>query len=255
MSKHETVYDCPFCRSEGHLYYNVAKRVFYCFKCAKGGNAAMLEREGMTLKAGPDGLLSLRSDVMNKLGATIQQPPKGIEPEGACLDYLTERGVRGTSLELFKQTEKGILCLFPDEDYWQERRWSAFAPPRWVNPTEAPREPGDGVTYHLRTHYDSRRIVLVEGIFDAIAVAPYGNVAAMLSSNYHDNQLRGLYDKGYRNATVMFDRDVMTSKRIDVMGRVNNFFYKMSVFAYQDADPAVASIDTLMKLRTDEYAL
>ena len=251
MRNTEEVYDCPFCNSEGHLYYNIAKRVFYCFKCSKGGTAAMLERQGMTLRRQPDGMMGLNLDMMNKIGPAIQAPPKAQKPEGACYEYLRGRYVTEAQMPLFQQTVKGILCLFPDEDYWQERRWEQFSPPRWKNPTEAPRAPSDGVTYHLRGHYPAKLVVLVEGIFDAIAVAPYCNVAAMLSSNYHESQLQCLADKGYQKAILMFDKDVPTSKRIGLVSLTHQFFPIVNQFTYPEDDPGVASYATLQRL--EEY--
>jgi hypothetical protein len=255
MSRREVVLDCPFCHSENHLYYNIEKRVFFCFKCNTGGTKAQLVSGGGSPPNEQRARHILLDQNMVKVSRQMQEPPASHPMTDAETEYLVSRGVRPTQMHLFQAAAKGIVCMFPDEDYWQMRAWSAFAPPRWVNPTDAPRQPADGLVYHLRPFYDSRRVVLVEGIFDAIPVSKFANVAAMLSKNYHEKQLQNLKDHGYSTATLMFDRDVSTDIRITMIGRCASYFSKVAVFDYNEADPGEASPQTLAELLEERYAL
>jgi hypothetical protein len=237
MSK-EVKMDCPFCGKENHLYYNPAKGVFYCFRCGKSGHANELRRHGVMVQRSDRVLYE--NEVSYRLGEGLADPPEYKEITTSSGDYLHERGVHASVLRMLRQkiyeTNKGLLFFYPDADYWQERRWSAFSPPRWVNPSVAPRSPAQGVVYHLRTQYESPRVVLVEGIFDALRVAPFANVAALLSSEYHDNQLRHLASLGYTHATCVPDRDVSVGKRIQYLGKCGAWFSDVGIFTDLVAD-------------------
>jgi hypothetical protein len=167
-------------------------------------------------------------DISYRVDEGLEDPPPYKEITTSSVEYLTERGVHASVLNLLRRkvydTAKGLLFLYPDWDYWQERRWTAFSPPRWVNPSVAAASPATGVTYHLRTHYDSTRVVLVEGILDALRVAPFENVAAMLSSKYHERQLMELEDSVYESVLIYPDRDVAVTKRIEYVDRCGAWF-------------------------------
>lgn len=231
--------DCPFCGKEKHLYFNAHKQVYHCFRCGSSGHASQLRAYGIAVENDHDVLL--HRDVSYRVAEGLEDPPTYSTLSTSSVGYLTERGVHDSVLRLLRSkiydTAKGLLFFYPTVDYWQERRWGAFSPPRWVNPSVAPSSPGTGVTYHLRTHFDSDRVVLVEGIMDALRVAPYANVAAMLSSKYHESQLLALYDEGYRSVTALPDNDVSVTARLHYLFKLRNWF------AYARVWPALTTGD------------
>jgi len=242
--------DCPFCHKEGHLYYNPSKRVFYCFKCGAKGTGQVLERAGHNLVTRD----VLQRDVSYRIVEGLEDPPPYEHLSDATRLYLLERGIHAPVLAALERkiydTAKGILFFFPDEEYWQVRHWQPHTPPRWKNPSVAPRGSGGGVTYHIRQHYDSSRVCLVEGIGDALRVAPYANVAALLSSNPHESQLLSLLERGYDRVTFLFDRDVSTTKRIESLSRAGAIFNGASTFCYgEDGDPGSARDEELARLQ------
>ena len=240
--KNEKQLDCPFCGKEGHLYYNPSKRVFYCFRCGAKGTASTLERAGYRVLRGQPSILE--RDLSYRLVEGLEDPPDYVRLSESSRHYLLERGIHTTILKLLEKkiydTDEGILFFFPDEEYWQVRRWQPFCPPRWKNPSIAPKSAGSGVTYHLRTHYESSRVCCVEGIGDALRVAPYANVAALLSSNPHESQLFSLLERGYNRITFLFDEDVEVSKRINAVAKAGAIFDSADQFDCQAPDPGSA---------------
>ena len=244
----EKVMDCPYCNKEGHLYLNLEKRVFHCFRCGASGKAKDLEAQGIRVPKQTSELLK-PSSLSFRMTDAVSDPPEYFPLTTSSVEYLTSRGVHDSIMNTLRkkiyETAKGILFFYPDEDYWQVRHWSAWAPPRWVNPTVAPRTPATGVVFHLRTYYDNRGVVLVEGIVDALRVAPFANVAAILSSNVHEEQLFHLSNT-YESVGLMFDRDVPVSKKLAQLKRARAMFPTAYLIHCPGEDPGSCS-DSLLE--------
>lgn len=235
--------DCPSCGKERHLYFNIEKQVFYCFRCGYSGKGSELAVQGIPIPKKTSELLKPPTQSY-RLGDSLSDPPEYYPLTTSSREYLTSRGVHGSIMNTLRkkiyETPKGILFFYPDEDYWQIRHWSAWSPPRWVNPTTAPRTPAGGVVFHLRTYYDSDRVVLVEGIVDALRVAPFANVAAVLSSNVHERQIEQLGWQGYERADIMLDGDVPLSKLFSQQRKVAGYFPSARILACPASDPGSA---------------
>lgn len=227
----EKVLDCPMCGKENHLYLNIEKGVFHCFRCGYSGKAKELESQGVQLPKNTSVLLK-PATLSHHITEAISDPPDYWELTFQSHEYLLDRGIHRSVLDLLRKkiydTARGILFFYPDEDYWQVRHWSAYCPPRWVNPTVAPRTPASGVVYHLRTHYDSSRVVLVEGIGDALRVAPFANVAAVLSTNVHEAQAFHLSET-YKTVDLLLDGDVPMSKVLGQKKKLSGFFEHVQI--------------------------
>jgi Zn ribbon nucleic-acid-binding protein len=247
ISMAEKQLDCPACSKQRHLYLNIEKGVFYCFCCGYSGRSRDLEAQGIHVPRKTSELLKPVS-LSFRAGEAVSDPPEYYPITTCSVEYLTNRWVHDSILTYLRkkiyETSKGILFFFPDEDYWQVRKWEAWTPPRWVNPTVAPRTPAVGVVYHLRTHYDSDRVVLVEGLVDALRVAPFANVAAVLSTNLHEEQLFHL-SYIYKRADLMLDGDVPVSKLLAQRGKVGGIFQHSRIIDYSADDPGTASDDEL----------
>lgn len=229
--------DCPYCGKEGHLYLNLDKHVFYCFRCSARGREGALKEHGIkipsTTSRGP-----LLGTLSFKIGESISDPPEYENLSTYSREYLQSRGIHDTILRTLRRkiydTAEGILFFYPDEDYWQVRRWDGK--PRWVNPHRAPRSPADGCTYHLRTHFGSSTVVVVEGIGDALRVAPFANCAAVLSSNLHDLQLARLSQE-YSRVGILLDKDVSAPKLMASLKKAGAYFNEAVLLHCSASDP------------------
>jgi hypothetical protein len=158
---------CPSCGKERHCYVNTAKRVFYCFKCGAAGKPT----RGMLANVDQGSMLYPVEAVTQ---AALEEPPESFEivAGGETEQKVTSRlevpfEIWSGLLPPIRCTVKGLLFLFPNVPYWQERRWNG--PPRWVNPNQAPYSKKDGLLYELHPHEGpSAHGFLVEGIFDAL---------------------------------------------------------------------------------------
>jgi len=174
------------CRGKkAKLYYNPHKDVWLCFRCRDSGKGIPegVELDDLPFDPGPSVQVT-----------GVSEPPPYQSPDVTALDYLVkDRGIPRylvDSLPIYT-TGKGILFFFPETDcgYWQERRWKVCSPPKWNNPKASPIKVRSGLTYELMSRPESKTVVLVEGVVDALAVAPYGNVAAYLGIVPNDYQL------------------------------------------------------------------
>ena len=163
MTEHVT--DCPKCGRQGKRYENASKGVYYCFRCGDKGRLAQSQRV-----LDPEALYPS----WNMAGKALSLPPNTVPMSYQAMEYISNR--LGVPPEIWEgmtpridETEKGLLFTFPGEAYWQERRWEKWAPPRWVNPKEAPTSKKEGLMYYIKPE-GSTIAVVTEGIFDALKV-------------------------------------------------------------------------------------
>lgn len=178
----EVILDCPFCNKKKHLYYNASKEVYLCFRCGATGKKRSLLANTV--------LPSANSSKKSARRGTGESSPPSRELSPSTKSYLlNQRGLSSQVLKLVPvlETRSGLLFPFLGEDYWQERKWKPQKP-RWRGPSHAKRTATDGIVYLLESHPESRRVVVVEGILDALAVAEFDNAAAVLSWRVHPAQ-------------------------------------------------------------------
>jgi hypothetical protein len=207
----------------------------------------MLERMGMQLVSEGRSALDIVGEVCYNVSSAVEEPPPHERLSATAQAFFAERGVHPAIFNLIEETvyetDDGLLFFFPDEDYWQVRRWKHLGNPRWSNPKVSTRSPAKGVSYHLRCRFDSSIVVLVEGIFDVLRVAPFANVAATLSSNIHDTQALALYDRGYRSVIYMPDGDVSITKRIANNNLLGAHFDRVIITEPNGADDPGSATD------------
>jgi hypothetical protein len=204
----EVVGTCPQCGKARHCYTNIVKRVYYCFKCGAAGKPS----RGMMAQTGSGVLVPL--EAVTK--AALEEPPESYD--FICGDllenYVTKRlevpfEIWSGLLPPIRATLKGLLFLFPNVPYWQERRWQG--PPRWVNPLQAPFSKKDGLLYELHPHEGPSQVgFLVEGIFDALKVkvaSPHTSVACCLGWPPSSAQIERLAPK-HKVLYAVPDKDV-----------------------------------------------
>jgi len=158
---------CPECMdAKWHFYINTGTGGYKCFKCEAAG---YLPVEGTFNRPKP------REAVWEE----ISLPPNG--PPGAwARSYLLQRGIGRTTFEqlgLREWTGQGrILIPYTNSEgaviYWQARDFTGRQEPRYLGAPDVRRPlfiaPGDG------------RIVLVEGVFDAVRVNQVGPTAVAM---------------------------------------------------------------------------
>ena len=218
--------DCPFCGKEKHLYYNPKKRVFICFHCGETGTKRSLS------KSATIPIQSNSSTIKTSTPSHELRPPSHHSLSPSTRSYLTQqRGIESKVLEVLpiSETEKGILFEFPSFDYWQERRFKPFHP-RWWFPKDTAESVSRGVVYLADLHPESSRIVVVEGVLDALSIAPFENAAAVLSFRVHPNQVDYL-SRRFDQALFIPDADVRAK---DVLRGRFQLARKMETEIWQD---------------------
>ncbi len=238
-ARHETLQDCLACGHE-KMHVNVAKGVYHCKRCGSGGQVQKL---GMTPRPG------LPAFHIDESTSHTGLPEFGELTEFAQ-NYLIEgRGVGWwllAALPIFS-TDRGILFVFSDWDYWQIRQWPNYGDPRWRDPLDAAAHAKDGVTYTLDIN-SSGRVVLVEGVGDALKVATAGyNSAALLSSQLHDAQAEAL-SQTYTRATLMLDADVPVGKFAKALDLAIRHFDEVEMAFMSHGDPGGQSVGALKRL-------
>lgn len=92
-------------------------------------------------------------------------------------------------------------------------------------------------------------VVLVEGVFDAIAAGPWAG--ALLGKRLHYPQGNLLYKKGVRNVVALFDADVPMDERKALDVDLKNFFkrvYWVDPSALGAKDPGEMDYDDIVKV-------
>ena len=201
MSKWEKQGYCSDC-GKRKRYVNEKKQVYYCFVCCRGGK----------LTTGTEPMVGLELDETKGPVESQEVPPSHRPLSDFDRNYYSKRGVSPRLIQLLgdglHSTDTGLLFMFPTEDYWQERRWGAFRPPPWKFPKNAKRITKDGVGFHIKINSDSKRVTVVEGIFDALRVSSLGyNSFAILSKKVHEAQAMELA-RGYDSCSLLLDSDV-----------------------------------------------
>lgn len=227
------------------LSINKEKGVYYCFRCGEKGRTGNPSRQARLYG--------------------FEMSPKELEPvpESTLIvpgmrsyEYLEKR--RGISPDVLmsvpiRESDKGIVFLFPEEAYWQERRWSEYRPPAWKNASPAPRTTSNGVIYNVRSYPISDRVVVVEGIIDALAVAEFENAAAVLTNQVQDMQAQHLAQL-YTKAVYMPDGDVPLKKIIKSKTILQEAFNTVVTYVSlpKGEDPASLRKEEMMKIMMGE---
>ena len=239
-ARHEDIQTCPACGRD-KMHVNTVKGVFHCKRCGESGRVQKL---GIM----PTPALPL-FQVDESINHTTRPDHNGLTTYAQ--NYLIQNRDIGwwlvSGLPIYS-SRGGILFVFPDWDYWQVRQWSTQ--PRWVDPTDATAHARDGVTYNLSVNH-SGRVVLVEGIGDALKVATAGyNASALLSSTLHDAQAEAL-SRTYSRATVMLDADVPVGRVARAMSLASEHFETVDLAFLTNGDPGNRDVQTLRTILHD----
>lgn len=222
--------NCPNCSdTTKHLYVNQDRNVYYCFKCGEGGTIQVhtepsLEQFDLFVKKDvrsltPGSVVTVKATTDKKLIKSL--PPNTVVDSTTALSYLRSRGITDREINTYdirESTDKhGIYkysIIFPITrtikvpgfgalNYFVCRKYDR-SEPKYVN---APWAKND--TMFITENFKGRPTVIVEGIFDALAISRVGfNAIALLGKKATAQQLNRLRVLGpYK---IYLDRDALT---------------------------------------------
>lgn len=242
--EHEIALRCPQCSSRhpGNrltLYVNTAKEKWICFRCdprrAGVGPGSLLDQlrlphlkdrfDADNIPA--DSLAELRRKLLG-LGsepepvvAVAQRMPEGFRRDwnstimgAAIYNYLRKRNLSDQAIKDcgVGYTVKGPVAgcaVFPvynngDLKLWQARRVLLGTEPKYISPAGAEKH----AALYNYDRVEPAAVILVEGIFDALAVAALNvSVAALLGKSISDAQIALLAAKRVQRVIVLLDSD------------------------------------------------
>lgn len=208
----EVVLDCPDCGKPKHLYANTTKRVYICFRCDSRGRLSpelsnQINLSNQSLSSNPKSNFSrdLKTSNLSQFAYTYLTEDRKLEPR--LLKHLP-----------ILSSENGIAFGFPYEDVWQERTWNCSA--RWLLYSKDER-PSNGCLYQADL-LGTKTVFIVEGVIDALSLAPFVDTVATLSYRITPAQAKRLSNI-YTNAVYFPDNDVKDKEVIRALETANEF--------------------------------
>jgi hypothetical protein len=214
----ELVFDCPYCGdTKGHLYVNLVKNAFYCFKCDKGGGVSHLIADNPRLAPFiPTRPTRVRFD---SGGVTLEirrfEYPISIldkDPMArVALSYLKTRGMnRREILDSQAFVSRGLpyYIIFPDvlggaSSFWIARN-TRRGRIRWLFPRNGETQLRKSESVWGFHQVNKGEVLwLAEGIFDAIAVRGL----ALFGKKASQAQLRKVFSLAPKGIVIAFDQD------------------------------------------------
>jgi DNA primase (bacterial type) len=251
--------NCPNCDdTTKHMYINITRTLWYCFKCGKGGKVQYQNQE--------PNLEAFDNELRTKFDATIK--PNVIKSlpindmarnHGYAHEYLIKRGV--TDGEMIKYSIRASLektgpyknsIIFP---MFGEKDWLDYfvcrkydnSKPKYVN---APWSKDDTLFEAHAINTDDRvknPWVICEGIFDALAIRRVGyNAVALLGKTATSQQLKTLIM--FKQFLIYLDEDAF-SQAINLKLQLNAVGTRAKLIVH-DVDAAQLYLDDTPLLRT-----
>lgn len=174
----EVRYCCPRCGDTGfHLYYNLKKNLFHCFKCGARGHEAP-DRD-----YSEDALLEMREVLTSRKSAalatkvSILPRSEPVRPDSPAMRYMKYRGIPESKVQdmgcLTSRVEgfdwRIIIPAYNEAgepSYYQARAITRGVKPKYLNPIASK---NDALFYNMgRIPTPQPHLVLVEGIFKAL---------------------------------------------------------------------------------------
>jgi DNA primase len=251
MNEHNITFDCPFCgRGERHFNVSVLKQkpVYNCYSCGAKGNWTYLisNISGVSYKEAKGivyGLFDYIHVEEKREEVKIHFPPN----TGWSLDsleYLKSRRITKKLAESLgwyfcndgKYRDRIILPIYKDNIpiTFQARTIRSDVGLRYTSPYRSPI--GD-IVYGIDSYKPNKRLILVEGIFDAVnLLSMYPCVGATFTKRVTDGQIRCMVEKGVKKVGLMFDPDSIPN--ISEMWYKLSGIFDVSIIPLFDKDPA-----------------
>ncbi len=263
MNNDNVTFLCPYCgRGERHFNVSVKKDrpVYYCYSCRKGGNWTKLIGDVAHIhykKAHKivNGFLDYQYQEEKNEEVKINFPPNSGWTISA-LEYLESRRINKQEAESYgwyycnngKYQKRLILPIYVDTKAktFQARTVLSDVDPRYRSPYKSPIR---NLLYNIDNYKVGDRLILTEGIFDAINVAKTGrSVVATFGKDFSDGQINLMKEKGVKKVCLMYDPD--TVDKIPKMWEKLSYSFSVSAVVLTDKDPAdilnISELDTIM---------
>lgn len=250
---HEVRYNCPKCNDKKfHLYYNRVKHTFICFKCSYKGRISKENIEDVKD-------VSFYNEVIGRLnGKSITQEcrlpeefrllskNKDGRQERIAKKYLEQRGVssnmsRAYKIGLCKTGLYGSRIILPIYNqqkllYFIGRSFCKGVEPKYLNSTT----PKIGIIF--KTYKGIKpRVIVVEGIFDAISIGRVFPAIATLGKNVDSQQVFEIA-KNCKSALICLDADAH-KQGFELQGKLSGLIPCSALFLQnREKDPGNMSI-------------
>ena len=268
-SEEEYLIQCQFCgdaASHNHLYINVVKRLFHCYYCGEAGHLSSLLKQ-----FGGNVVLADRIMTAPAKRKVVVEPTDfnsflplndGCSSKGwTAIHYLTSRGISRTEIELYqlRYAEEGryqgriIIPIFEadgEEVVCFTSRSYSDQEPKYLMPHKGEtRLTCAEVLYGQHWVRAYRKVVLVEGAFDAMAVnRKLGNEfcgVALMSKKMNPPQLTKLLRLDEETEFfVALDPDAMKESLL-IAKALTEYGRNVRVVRLEGGDPASLGATTL----------
>lgn len=225
---------CPFCKdvlgrpdTKHHLYVNLAKDLFICYRCDTRGHVSRLLGPG-------DGTDPLTEDWHAKVLSLLEPPeesgtaprsgtdseearlPGGttpVRPGSLAARYLAARGITPFTIQRYgmrdwPEAHRVVIPTVRDGtvEFWVARSYVGDEP-KYLNPNH--RIHGGSLRRNVLFGYDQARgqkqVILTEGVFSALAIGPHA--VASFGKVVTDAQIRLLASLRAEDYVVALDAD------------------------------------------------
>ena len=280
-SSPERKFCCNWCSdTKFHMYVNMTKMVFHCFKCDARGRVVDDLSKNLTSTISHskvEEVLSSRSssrssrEIILENKTVVRTIPRNKDLTAGAIDYLLDRGVdvkrAVDDLELLS-TYDGTGIIFSigleqntDEcDYYVIRNlYEGPGKPKYQN---APWDK-DGNIYFIWKDkgVSSKVLVICEGCFDAISISREFNACALLGKTATVKQIDSILKLEYDTIVIMLDDDAPVNSlklRADLMTRRYALNKKLNVVQATlgtGSDPGDATPEQIRRAVNDALLL
>jgi hypothetical protein len=260
-------FNCPFCGdTRRRLGISLEKGVYGCFNCDEGGTLPSLLRRLQIEASLPRPSHERQKPILE---SSVQWPEHSVAVSLARKGYLASRAkdyLKSRRLKMtwcvrnqVRYTTRGRLAdrvVFPSVrdgklEYWVARAISDDVKPKTLHPTGISRP-----IWTYQTWEPEERIVITEGVFDAIAAGG----CATLGCGVSKAQIQELAAFGVEEYVIAFDGDkdgrVGAHKLADALSRETSA--KISIVKLpDDSDPADLGTEAMREFieKRKEYTL
>lgn len=216
--KEEVRFNCIFCDDETyHLYVNLSKRVYHCFKCGSKGKTNV--NPGVVQSTHLEYVPAKKSEENKR--SYFHKLPKPVYDllTPAATRYLINRGIKESDISRHK-----IYAAHPSSiyfgrliipcntfrgfaDYYVARAYTKLLFPKYLNPIS---NKGLFISPPLQDEYHDQlwaddEVVIVEGPFDYLKASRHGPCVALLGKTLSLEAARGIVSR-FNKAYVLLDR-------------------------------------------------